>query len=88
MGTHRRRAAVEPAPLEVVFSDDPQAAEGDAAQDVDPYEEPELYGVRVNWQSEAVRIEAAEFLVATRVQQASRIRAAQELEVLRHPDSD
>ena len=88
MGTHRRRQAVEPAPLEVVWSDAPQVTEGDAEQDVEPYEEPELYGVRVNWQSEAVRIEAAEFLVATRVQQDSRIRAAQELEVLRHSEPD
>jgi len=88
MGTHRREQAVEPAPLEVVREDDLQVTEGDGAEDVEPYEEPELYGVRVNWQSEAVRIEAAEFLVATRVQQAARIRAAQDLEVLRHPESD
>jgi hypothetical protein len=89
MGTHRREQAVEPAPLEVVRGDDLQVTEGDAAvEDVEPYEEPELYGVRVNWQSEAVRIEAAEFLVATRVQQAARIRAAQELEVLRHHDDE
>jgi hypothetical protein len=41
-----------------------------------PYVEPEEYGLRVNWQSEAVRIEAAEFLVATRVQESSRRRLA------------
>ncbi len=39
-----------------------------------PYVEPEEYGIRVNLQSEAVRIEAAEFLLATRVQEASRRR--------------
>ncbi len=36
----------------------------------------EMYGVRTTWQSEAVRIEAAEFLVATRVQESSRRRLA------------
>lgn len=39
-------------------------------------DEPEEYGLRVVWQSEAVKIEAAEFLVATRVQEASRRRLA------------
>ncbi len=38
--------------------------------------EPMIYGVRTSWQSEAVRIEAAEFLVATRVQEDSRRRLA------------
>src|SRR6476659_2397670 len=41
-----------------------------------PTDEPEFYGVRSSWQSEAVRIEAAEFLVATRVQEDSRRRLA------------
>ena len=41
------------------------------------------YGVRVNHQSEAVRLEAAEFLVATRAEQESRIRIARELAELR-----
>jgi hypothetical protein len=41
-----------------------------------PYVEPDEYGLRVNWQSEAVRIEAAEFLLATRVQEDSRRRLA------------
>lgn len=45
--------------------------------------EPEEYGVRVSWQSEAERIEAAEFLVATRAQQESRIRAEHDREALR-----
>lgn len=42
----------------------------------DDTEEPAMYGVRTSWQSEAVRIEAAEFLVATRVQEDSRRRLA------------
>ena len=46
----------------------------------------EQYGLRVNWQSEAVKIEAAEFMVATRVQHDARLRAAHDLELLRHPE--
>ncbi len=58
---------------EVVHHDVPAAP----ADSTDlPYVEPEEYGLRVNWQSEAVRIEAAEFLVATRVQEDSRRRLA------------
>ena len=65
---------------EVVHRDVPAApADGtdssDSSTDL-PYVEPEEYGLRVNWQSEAVRIEAAEFLVATRVQEDSRRRLA------------
>jgi len=52
----------------------------------DPSDEGEQFGLRVNWQSEAVKIEAAEFLVATRVQHDARIRAAHDLELLRHPE--
>jgi hypothetical protein len=48
-----------------------------------PYVEPEVYGVRSTWQSEAVRIEAAEFLVATRVQETSRRRLARAVEWLK-----
>lgn len=51
-------------------------------------DEPEVYGLRVNWQSDEEKIEAAEFLLATRVQQDARIRAAHDLEVLRHPTED
>jgi hypothetical protein len=47
-----------------------------AAAEAEEWVEPELYGVRTSWQSEAVRIEAAEFLVATRVQESSRRRLA------------
>lgn len=54
-----------------------------AAADAEEWVEPELYGVRTSWQSEAVRIEAAEFLVATRVQEASRRRLARLTQRLR-----
>jgi hypothetical protein len=54
-----------------------------AAADPDAWVEPELYGVRTSWQSEAVRIEAAEFLVATRVQESSRRRLARLTQRLR-----
>jgi hypothetical protein len=96
MGSHRR-PAVQPAPLTVVRDPAPEIDvaqpgwQGDRTQpdaQVEPFEEPEAYGLRVNWQSEAVRIEAAEFLVATRVQHSARIRAVHDLEVLREPDDD
>jgi hypothetical protein len=51
--------------------------------DPDEWAEPDLYGVRTSWQSEAVRIEAAEFLVATRVQESSRRRLARLTQRLR-----
>jgi len=54
-----------------------------AEADPDAWVEPELYGVRTTWQSEAVRIEAAEFLVATRVQESSRRRLARLTQRLR-----
>ena len=41
------------------------------------------FGVRVEWQSEAVQVEAAEFLVATRAQQERRLRIAKDLDTLR-----
>jgi len=43
----------------------------------------EAYGLRVGWQSEAVQMEAAEFLVATRAQQERRLRIARDLDTLR-----
>ncbi len=43
----------------------------------------EDFGRRVDWQSEAVRMEAAEFLVATRSQQERRLRIARDLDTLR-----
>ena len=44
------------------------------------------YGLRVSHQSEAVRLEAAEFLVATRAQQEAKLRIAKNLEQLRRLD--
>lgn len=41
------------------------------------------FGLRVDWQSEAVRLEAAEFMVATRVEQERRLRIAKDLVQLR-----
>ena len=58
-----------------------------AAAEADDWVEPELYGVRTSWQSEAVRIEAAEFLVATRVQESSRRRLARLTQRLREQAS-
>jgi hypothetical protein len=49
-----------------------------------PYEEPEQYGIRISWQSEAERLEAAEFLVATRIQEDTRRRTSRELDEMRH----
>ena len=43
----------------------------------------EDFGLRVDWQSEAIRMEAAEFLVATRSQQERRMRIARDLDTLR-----
>jgi hypothetical protein len=52
----------------------------DVALDADPDDD---FGLRVDWQSEAVRMEAAEFLVATRAQQERRLRIARDLDTLR-----
>ena len=60
----------------------------DEGQDLPEYEDPDTFGVRVAWQSEEEKLEAAEFLVATRVQQDARIRARHEAEMLRHQHSD
>ena len=46
----------------------------------------EAYGLPVSHQSEAVRLEAAEFLVATRAQQEAKLRIAKGLEQLRQLD--
>lgn len=48
-----------------------------------PDDRDEDFGRRVDWQSEAVRMEAAEFLVATRSQQERRLRIARDLDTLR-----
>jgi hypothetical protein len=39
-----------------------------------PYVEPDQYGLRVGWESEAVRLEPAQFLVVPPVQESSRRR--------------
>ncbi len=69
-----------PGPADVPAEPAAPAAEAPAG---DEYVEPDLYGVRVSWQSEAVKIEAAEFLVATRVQEDSRRRLARVFQRLR-----
>ena len=46
----------------------------------------EEFGLRVDHQSEAVQIEAAEFMVATRSQQEKRLRIARDLETLKTLD--
>ncbi len=77
MATRARRDRLEvhrDAHPEVV--PEPAASPSPAPAPDSDWVEPELYGVRTSWQSEAVRIEAAEFLVATRVQEASRRRLA------------
>lgn len=71
MSTEHGDRAVREAPLSLIPDEPAEPAE------------PEQYGLRVNWQSDEVKIEAAEFLVATRVQQDARIRAAHDLELLR-----
>lgn len=71
MATEHGDRAVREAPLSLIRDEPAEPAE------------PEQYGLRVNWQSDEVKIEAAEFLVATRVQQDARIRAAHDLELLR-----
>lgn len=79
MGRHTTGAhSVREAPL-TVHRAEPEAVE---LSDGCEAAEPEEYGVRVTWQSEAEKIEAAEFLVATRTAHEKRIRAAHDLERL------
>lgn len=59
---------------------------GDALSDGCEAAEPEDYGVRVAWQPEEVRIEAAEFLLATRIEHEARLRATAEIEHRTHAD--
>ena len=49
-----------------------------------PYEEPDQYGLRISWQSEEERLEAAAFLLATRIQEDTRLRVSREFDELRH----
>jgi hypothetical protein len=55
---------------------------GTAASEVqlvpDAPEDPEEFGLRIIWQSQDERIEAAEFLIATRLQEDVRRRIARE----------
>jgi hypothetical protein len=51
-----------------------------------PYEEPEQFGIRISWQSEDERLEAAEFLLATRIQEDTRVRLKREIDELRHDE--
>jgi hypothetical protein len=48
----------------------------------------EEYGLRVNWQSEDERIEAAEFLLATRMQEDVRRRVAKTTLTLREQNRE
>ena len=48
-----------------------------------PYEEPDQFGLRISWQSDDERLEAAEFLVATRIQEDTRQRLKREIDELR-----
>jgi hypothetical protein len=68
--------AAGPLPSGAVPSPPDNAPETEPTAAAERTDEPEEYGLRVVWQSEAVKIEAAEFLVATRVQEASRRRLA------------
>jgi hypothetical protein len=52
-----------------------------------PYEEPDQYGLRITWQSEEERLEAAEFLLATRIQEDTRMRAKREFDELRNRET-
>jgi hypothetical protein len=60
-------------------------ASAGAAREV-PYVEPDQYGLRVGWESEAVRLEPAQFLVAP-VQESSRRRLARVMARMREQAS-
>ena len=66
--------------LEVQHDHEPEppvaGAAATAGREEIPYVEPVEYGLRVGWETEAVRLEAADFLVPSRVQQSSRRRLA------------
>jgi len=59
------------------------AADLDVSHEELPYEEPDQFGIRISWQSEAERMEAAEFLVATRIQEDTRRRTSREVDEMR-----
>jgi hypothetical protein len=54
----------------------------------DAPEDAEEFGLRINWQSEDERIEAAEFLIATRLQEDVRRRVAKHALVLREQNRE
>ena len=66
--------------LEVQHDHEPELPVIDGAattsRDEIPYVEPVEYGLRVGWETEAVRLEPANFLVPSQVQQSSRRRLA------------
>ena len=57
-------------------------------EDETPYEEPDQFGLRISWQSEEERLEAAEFLLATRIQEDTRQRLNREIDELRQREAD
>jgi hypothetical protein len=59
--------------LELQHDGEPELPVG---RDDIPYVEPVEYGLRVGWETEAVRLEAADFLVPSQVQLSSRRRLA------------
>jgi hypothetical protein len=61
---------------ELPVADAAATAGGDTGRDEIPYVEPVEYGLRVGWETEAVRLEAADFLMPSKVQQSSRRRLA------------
>jgi len=85
MATQSRRDRLEVRSDSSTPSVTPPTAEAGAQSEGEktPYVEPEEYGVRTSWQSEAVRIEAAEFLLATRVQEERQWRLSRMIERLR-----
>jgi hypothetical protein len=52
-----------------------------------PYVEPDQYGLRVGWESEAVRLEPAQFLDVPPVQESSRRRLARVMARMREQAS-
>jgi len=80
MATEHGDRAVREAPLSIGKDEPPE----DSTQP----DEPEQYGLRVGWQSDEEKLEAAEFLLATRVQQDARLRAVHDLEILRRSAED
>jgi hypothetical protein len=64
------------------------AADLEVSHEELPYEEPDQFGIRISWQSEAERLEAAEFLVATRIQEDTRRRTSREVDEMRHRADD